>query len=672
MKKYLNQDPHAVLREVWGYPDFRENQLEAIQDILNGEKDILFLARTGLGKALHKDTLIPVYPRGYKTMEALSVGDTVIAADGSPTKVMGKFQPKVDKIYELTFQSGEVIKCCKDHLWVLKDGSTVDTDHMYALFQDGPVALMKKERVKYPSIDLTSDVRSKSEWYAKSLITSLPDSYIYSQYARDVLEGILIELGYRSGNTYVVKSPNINVINTLREVLSILGLVYKFVSLFEYEYVVLFESEEVLCQSFKRNLDSYLRYLREEENIDTSVSDTDTVQGMRMIRDNPDDYYCITVDHPTHTYMATESFIPTHNSLVFQLPALIKEGMAIVISPLLALQYDQSIAAQKKGIRAYTYNSTLTLRQKRDVRQKVEAGEVDLLYIAPESILSMSLLEFLQESSISFIAMDEAHCTSQYGHDFRPDYQKVGGVLRSTFPDIPIIALTATADEVTKTDIIKTLKFGPKYKSYVQNLDRPNIHYHVYERIGNGYKQLLNILSDAEGRIIVYCSTKKACDDLSYFLNTKGYKSRPYYSTVKKKDKQKYMEEFSEGKIQVMCCTSSFGMGVDEEVKVVVCMALPSTLEDVAQYFGRAGRSGDKVDAYLLFDIKKDVSFRKWLANQSVSNPNRKKIVFEKIQQVAKFAASKECYRRLILGYFGQEHEGGCGSCSNCLNKIKL
>lgn len=834
-KKYLNQDPHTVLKEVWGYESFRENQLEAITDILEGNKDILFLARTGLGKALHKDTLIPVHPKGFKTMFELKVGDTVFSKDGIPTKVTNKFQPKIKKHYKITFQNGEIIKCCKDHLWVLKDNSTVNTEQLFKIYKENTfVELVKKDFIKYSSIDITSDIVSKSSWYTKGAITSLPDSFIYNSknYVLETLEGILTEAGYKEKDLYIIKHHNLNTLNTVKQLLSILGITYKFISLFDLEYIILFESKEILCKTFKKNLSSYLKYLQEEENIDLSINLVDTITHMEVISDNKEDYYCIAVEDETKTFMITKSYIPTHNSLVFQLPALIKPGMALVISPLLALMQNQVISANKKGIRACTINSLLTKKQKYEVLEGIKQGAYDICYIAPESLISITMLDFLKEhGNISFISVDESHCfkgtssiitnngaktfselyemfyrgielplaltcdndhnlqykpilnvfknqatdtiklnfsdgtslvstkthqifsedmlekragslslddrlitlknyeteyiqissvekhthteeylydievdehhkyfvlaeddngnqtpilvhncTSQYGHDFRPDYQKVGGVLRAEFPNVPIIALTATADKVTKEDIIKTLKFDKKhtgfeFKIYTQDLDRPNIHYHVYERVGNGYRQLLNILSDIPKteKVIIYCSTKNGCDETSRFLNTQGFKSRPYYSTVKKKDKEKFTQEFSEGKVQIMCCTSSFGMGVDEEVKVVVTMALPTTLEDTVQYFGRAGRSGEKAHAYLLFDKKKDVNFQKWLISQSVVNPNRKKIVLDKIEQVGSFASSKECYRIQILEYFDQEYpKDSCGTCSNCIKKITL
>lgn len=1043
-KKYLNQDPHTVLKEVWGYESFRENQLEAITDILEGNKDVLFLARTGLGKALHKETLIPVYPKGFKTMLEIKVGDTVFSKDGIPTKVTHKFQPKINKHYKITFLNGEVIKCCKDHLWTLSDESVVNTDKLFNIFNKTKVVeLVKKDFVKYPSIDITSNIINKSSWYSKGSISSLPDSFIYNSknYVLEALEGILLESGYREGDLYIVKHPNINVLGVLKQLLSILGITYKFVSLFDFEHIILFESKKILCTTFKKNLSSYLKYLKEEENISLEVGSLDTIVDMEIIKDNKDDYYCIAVEDESKTFLITKSYIPTHNSLVFQLPALIKPGMALVISPLLALMSDQVVAANKKGIRACTINSTLTKKQKTEVLEGIKQGDYDICYIAPESLISITMLEFLKEyGNISFISIDESHChppetlvatdkgqirldkiedylqdsikalsynietkkyeykeilrvyknenkeklvklsvkngnkapkylistasheyhtksgeykqakdlkvgsnltsfktynyafsptknqlsfivgsilgdggldkrtettmrirfvhsksqenylrwkysflsyphtpvretvnqgfsdslmyhftspvfevkeavesvkwgtqrtklpqwvfdcfdekslaiwimddgsisdqlysiscnsfskefaqtwsdflnkkfkltsrvgisrdkyptlyfnksssikikelitpyvpscmsyklgqkdnpfyldwqekpeittlyrevistetlintydymydlevadnnnyvifstdgqtpilvhncTSQYGHDFRPDYQKVGGVLRAEFPNVPIIALTATADKVTKEDIIKTLKFdkehtGFEFKTYTQDLDRPNIHYHVYERIGNGYKQLLNILSDVPKteKVIIYCSTKNGCDEVSRFLNTQGFKARPYYSTVKKKDKEKFTQEFSEGKVQIMCCTSSFGMGVDEEVRVVVAIALPTTLEDTVQYFGRAGRSGEKAHAYLLFDKKKDVNFQKWLISQSVVNPSRKKVVLGKIEQVGTFASSKDCYRTQILKYFDQEYpKDSCGTCSNCIKKITL
>lgn len=805
---YRNQDPEKVLKEVWGYDSFRDNQAEAIQDIIEGNSDLLYLARTGAGKALHKDTLIPVYPKGFKTMGELLEGDTVFSREGNPTRVKQKFQPEVDKHYKLTFQNGEVVKACKDHLWVLEDGSVIKTEDL-----EIPARLVSKEFVKYQHKDSSNCLITKGQWFAKGTIPEV-DMYNSRDQVMNLLEGILIELGSYVGGVYIIRSMNPYVTRVLGQILGILGISYRKVSLSDFDTAIIFLHPGTLSKIYKQNLRQYLEYVAEEAEI-TPIGDT--IIQMEEIKDNPRDYYCITVDDPTKTFLITESYIPTHNSLVFQLPSLIRKGLTLVISPLLALQSDQVIAAKAKGIDACLLNSTLGLKQRRETLDGIQEGKYNLCYIAPESLMNMSVLDVLR-GQVKTVIVDEAHCfpgdtrvitdkgklrldelenydaralsydgevytykriinvfknpshkhllkltvrgadgltsfistdnheyytaqgvykearelstedtlvspdhtyqvvgyemisnnypylydievednhnylvcsrdtqepvlvhncVSQYGHDFRPDYQKAGTVIRATFPGVPIVALTATADEETKKDILSSLKLGSKLplKVYVQDLDRANIHYHIYERVGNGYKQLLGILGDLprDEKLIVYCSTKNACDDLSRFLNKQGYKSRPYYSTVSKKDKERYAKEFSAGETTIMCCTSSFGMGIDEEVRAVVVMALPTTLEDTVQYFGRAGRSGQKSHAYLLYDKKKDLQFQRWLVTNSISNPNRKKLILEKIKQVSDFAASDECYRVQILRYFGQQyHKESCGTCSNCIRKIKL
>lgn len=685
-KEYIGQDPLKVLKEVWGYDDFRENQLEAIQNIIEGDKDILFLARTGLGKALHKDTIIPLYPSGYITMEHLREGHTIFGRDGNPTKVVKKFQPKVDTHYKLIFQNGQEVKCCKDHLWTLEDGEIRDTTTLYNIYKstdNSPISLAKKSPIYYSSIDVTSDLYNKGLWYASGVIRQLPKSHIYNDHytIKRTLDGILSSCGARAKDKYAIFHYDRKVVDTIGTILSILGIVYTRLNLDVHDYVITFESEESLCSSFKHSYDN-LHYKLQEYDEELPVAyKSDTIIHIVEIIDDPDDYYCITVDNEDKLFMITDSFIPTHNSLVFQLPSLIKPGMALVLSPLLALMEDQTIAANAKGLSAATYNSTLTIKQKREVTRQIKDKELNVLYIAPESISSMDMIDFLKEhGNISYVVWDESHCISQYGNSFRPEYRKVGSILRAHFPNIPNIALTATADEQTREDIIKTLGFGKEkskfgFITYTQDLDRPNIYYHVYQRLGDGYKQLLNIVKTKarSEKIVVYCTTKKECDATAKFLYLQGYKARPYYSTIKKKDKKQYLEEFLNNEIQIMCCTSAFGLGVDTEITTVISLAMPMTIEDLAQYFGRAGRSGNAAEAYLLHDKSKDVRLLKWLTDQSVYNPARKKVVLDKIDQMNDFTQSKECYRKQILNYFGQEyHKDDCGTCSNCVSKVFL
>lgn len=827
-KEYIGQDPLKVLKEVWGYDEFRENQLEAVQNIIEGNKDILFLARTGLGKALHKDTIIPLHPSGYTTMEHLREGHTIFGRDGNPTKVLKKFQPKVDTHYKLTFQNGQEVKCCKDHLWTLKNGETRDTSTIYNVYKstdNSPISLVKKSPIYYPPIDVTSDLYNKGLWYASGVVRQLPKSHIYNDHytIKRTLDGILSSCGARAKNKYAIFHYDRKVVDTVGTILSILGIVYTRLNLNVHDYVIVFESEESLCSSFKHSYENLHYKLQEYDEELPIIYETDTITHIVEIIDDPDDYYCITVDNKDKLFMITDSFIPTHNSLVFQLPSLIKPGMALVLSPLLALMEDQTIAANAKGLSAATYNSTLTIKQKREVTKQIKDEELNVLYIAPESLASIDMIDFLKEhGNISYVVWDESHCfpgntkiatnmgpiplaqlslikdrenllilsknldtetieykpllnvfknpfkplkelilekegsllvtgdhivftdtgekrvdsltlkdklitpkgsyisielirdishtydnlydievednhnyfvyasdscpvlvhncISQYGNSFRPEYRKIGSILRAHFPDVPNIALTATADEQTREDIVKTLGFGKEeskfeFVTYTQDLDRPNIYYHVYQRLGNGYKQLLNIVKSKarSEKIVVYCTTKKECDATAKFLYLQGYKARPYYSTIKKKDKKQYLEEFLNNEIQIMCCTSAFGLGVDTEITTVISLAMPMTIEDLAQYFGRAGRSGNAAEAYLLYDKGKDIRLLKWLTDQSVYNPARKKVVLDKIDQMNDFTQSKECYRKQILNYFGQEyHKDDCGTCSNCVSKVAL
>lgn len=966
-----------TLEKHWGYSSFRENQEAAIADILEGKKDVLFLARTGAGKALHPSTPI-LTPSGYVPMEDLKEGDYVYGLDGKPTKVLSKHAPLTTEHYEIEFSNGQSIKCCSEHLWKLASGAVVDTSSLNV----GDIL----PTISAPAYELSSGGFERGGWHARGVSSEI----ILSE---DFLAGILFECG--GGN--VAMHHDKRIIDTIVELLSLLGIQATYYA--DLLHVVVWEGK---------------RYPSKHYYTHDKPAKPLSVVSKRKIA-STEQYYCITVDNEDSVFLASRANIPTHNSIVFQLPILMMEGMAIVISPLLALMQDQVLTAKEKGIKAYAYNSTLSKRDKRELLDKIKEGGVDLLYISPESL--GSIIEYLKEyGKVRYIALDEAHCfpgdtrviteegaksfyelesmsvlpkvlsknlntgrteyrqikkvfrnpfqpllkislnersnflvsynhviftkrgevlakdltvddkiisfqqkpfnrqltsnqksfvigsilgdggcgvsvlkdkmrlkfvhsekqkdyliwkhkflgnttgiksyinqgysdfrmysfsssmfpvdeviepvphgtkrtyfpdwvyegfdekslaiwlmddgtyskqgyytihcnsfseevtrkfislisdkfsilaefreydgyscisfnkesstrlknliksyvhpsmayklgeegnpnfvdwvdrsisleeisiqgiqkvsttyehlydievehnhnyfihcglpilvhncTSQYGHDFRPDYSLIGKELTNHFPTTPIVALTATADLETRQDIIDILRLGMNrdLSTYVQNLDRPNIHYHVEPREGNGHKQLLKILKRTDGRAIVYCLTKAECDAVSRFLYTHGYKARPYYSTISKRDKEVYLKGFINGDVQVICATSAFGLGIDVEVKTVVCLGMPGTIEDIAQFWGRGSRAGLEAHAYLLYNSTKDAGLHKYFL-QNVSNPARRKVVEKKLRETLEFVQSDECLRKQILGYFGQEAPDDCGKCDNC------
>ena len=364
-------------------------------------------------------------------------------------------------------------------------------------------------------------------------------------------------------------------------------------------------------------------------------------------------------------------------SLVFQLPSLMIPGVTIVISPLLSLMADQVSNATDKGMTAATYNSTIGKKAKREVLDNLKAGNIDLLYIAPESILNTELLEFIRDHvEVSFIAIDEAHCTSAYGHDFRPKYKQVA--LLREYVDKPFVALTATADTKTVNDVRKILKLGDAgfgVEEFYQNLDRPSIFYNVAPKIGNGYKQVTTYINDhgSGDTGIVYCLTKKTTDDLSRFLYRQGFKAKPYHAGIKTKDRDETLSQWMNGDINIIVATIAFGMGIDyPSVRYVIHLNIPTSLEGYAQEVGRASRDGLPSKAYLLYDSK-DSNLIKWMLKQSISNPANLTLRLNKFAEVTKFALSKNCYRKQILNYFNQDLEvDNCEACSNCVKIKKL
>lgn len=364
-------------------------------------------------------------------------------------------------------------------------------------------------------------------------------------------------------------------------------------------------------------------------------------------------------------------------SLVFQLPSLMLPGVTIVISPLLSLMSDQVSNADVKGINAATYNSTLGKKQKRIVLNQLENNELDLLYIAPESILNTELLEFFRDKvNVNFIAIDEAHCTSAYGHDFRPKYKQIS-ILRE-FISAPFVALTATADSKTINDVIEILKLGKsdyELSDFYQNLDRPSIFYNVLPKIGNGYKQVLSFINQHEKHDtgIIYCLTKASVDDLSKFLYRQGYKAKAYHAGIANKEREKVLDSWMKDEVDIIVATIAFGMGIDyPSVRYVIHLNIPTSLEGYVQEVGRASRDGLPSKAYLLYDPK-DSNLIKWMLKKTITNPANLTLRLNKFSKMSKFATSNDCYRKQILTYFNQKQKNdNCNSCSNCVEIKKV
>lgn len=352
-------------------------------------------------------------------------------------------------------------------------------------------------------------------------------------------------------------------------------------------------------------------------------------------------------------------------SLCFQIPALLRKGVAIVVSPLISLMQDQVQALLGNGVKAAFFNSSLTGNQARHVLAAFHAGDLDLLYVAPERLLMPSFLQRLNDMPIALFAIDEAHCVSQWGHDFRPEYVQLGQI-RDLFPHVPMIAMTATADKQTRDDVIVRLKLRtPQW--YVASFDRPNIKYTILEKHQplQQIKHFLTRHSDQAG--IIYCTTRRGVDDLANHLQQAGYKALPYHAGMSTQDRAAAQNAFQRDDISIIVATIAFGMGIDKpNVRFVIHHDISKNIESYYQETGRAGRDGLPADALLLFSFSDVVKVRHLIEQNQ--NPEQQRIELHKLNAMIAFADEKVCRRQVLLNYFGENLEKPCGNCDVCLN----
>lgn len=352
-------------------------------------------------------------------------------------------------------------------------------------------------------------------------------------------------------------------------------------------------------------------------------------------------------------------------SLCYQFPAVARPGTALVISPLIALMKDQVDGLRIQGIQAAYLNSTLPPDEERRVFQQLQAGELQLIYVAPERLTAAdgALIGHLQRVAISLIAIDEAHCVSQWGHDFRPDYLALGR-LRTAFPGIPVIALTATADALTRTDILDQLQLRSA-RTFVSSFDRPNIHYAVAPK--RGWKdELVAFLSARRGQSgIVYCLSRRSTEELAEELSEQGFPAVAYHAGLRAEERDRRQTAFIRDEVPLIVATIAFGMGIDKSnVRFVVHADLPKNLEGYYQETGRAGRDGEPSEA-LLFGGASDYP-RMSAFCEVEGNREQTELLLAKLRRMVEFAESTTCRRRLLLTYFGENAPDACGNCDNC------
>ncbi len=357
-------------------------------------------------------------------------------------------------------------------------------------------------------------------------------------------------------------------------------------------------------------------------------------------------------------------------SLCYQIPALCRSGLGIVISPLIALMQDQVDALKQLGVSAAFLNSSLDADAAREVLRQSQCGALKLLYVAPERLMTehfLNLLERLQQGEgIALFAIDEAHCVSQWGHDFRPEYRALT-VLHERFPEVPRIALTATADAPTRREIVERLTLE-QAQQFVSSFDRPNIRYRVTQK--NNARQQLQAFLESEhpdDAGIVYCLSRKKVEETAAWLQTQGWDALPYHAGLDAATRSDYQRRFLREEGIVMVATVAFGMGIDKpNVRFVAHLDLPKSLEAYYQEIGRAGRDGMPANAWMAYGLGDVVSMRQMLLSGD-SPEDRKRVELHKLDALLGYCESTDCRHQTLLRYFGEEHPGQCGQCDNCL-----
>lgn len=356
-------------------------------------------------------------------------------------------------------------------------------------------------------------------------------------------------------------------------------------------------------------------------------------------------------------------------SLCYQVPALLREGVGIVVSPLIALMQDQVDALLQLGVKAAFLNSTLDSRGALEVEQQLLNGELDLLYVAPERLLTPRFLNLLERSPIGLFAIDEAHCVSQWGHDFRPEYVGLS-LLHERFPAVPRIALTATADAATRQEIVLRLGLEDA-RQFVSSFDRPNIKYRIVQK-NNARQQLLAFL-EAEhqgGAGIVYCLSRKKVEETAEWLRQQGWDALPYHAGLDAGTRQRHQTRFLREEGIVMVATVAFGMGIDKpDVRFVAHLDLPKSVEGYYQETGRAGRDGLPADAWLAYGLG-DVVQLKQMLESSDADEQHKRLERRKLDALLGLCESTVCRRQALLAYFGETYPKPCGHCDNCLEPV--
>ncbi len=351
-------------------------------------------------------------------------------------------------------------------------------------------------------------------------------------------------------------------------------------------------------------------------------------------------------------------------SICYQLPAVMKNGITVVISPLIALMKDQVDSLKANGISASFINSTLRKEEVEDAKTRLLEQKDKILYIAPERLASEDFLPFLKTLDISLFAIDEAHCISEWGHDFRPEYRKLG-TLRAHFPNVPIAALTATAIPEVQNDIIRALRLA-KARTYKSSFNRENLCYQIRKK-EDAYGQIVKYLRERpQDSGIIYCQSRKTTESLAEKLCNDGFRALPYHAGMPPHERSENQEKFIRDDAEIIVATIAFGMGINKpNVRFVIHHDLPKNLESYYQETGRAGRDRLKSDCILFFSYGDKVKIERFI--EKMRNPAKRAIAYKKLQAMIRFCESAECRRKTMLGYFGETYSGECAMCDSCL-----
>ena len=354
-------------------------------------------------------------------------------------------------------------------------------------------------------------------------------------------------------------------------------------------------------------------------------------------------------------------------SLCYQIPAMVREGTAVVISPLIALMQDQVDALKQLGVKAAFINSSLTIVETREIEQKLLDGELALIYIAPERLVMPKMLAILGQCHIALFAIDEAHCVSQWGHDFRQEYQQLK-ILHQQFPAVPRVALTATADQKTRDEIISQLGLN-NAKVFINSFDRPNIHYAISE--GNNPKNRLwgflqqHHVNDAG---IIYCLSRKKVEAIAQWLIDQGRDALPYHAGLSQQVRQQNQQRFLREEGVIIVATIAFGMGIDKpDVRFVAHLNLPKSIEAYYQETGRAGRDGQAANAWMAYGLQDVITLRQFMQDSKAGEAH-KRVEQHKLESMLGLCEIISCRRQAILAYFGEHSDSKCGQCDNCQN----